>query len=114
MADHDRIWERLENSFGERRWNSIVATWPQFVGAPIDPPGSAPELTLSDLLQQGGVLVNLPTKNELTSVDHPRGEIPYIIFREAVFWLHKACHVLGASEAHVDMGMPTWSISAAY
>jgi hypothetical protein len=47
-------------------------------------------------------------------VPHPRTEIPSLVMREAIFWMHKALHVLGAAEAHIDYGLPTWSLSAAY
>src|SRR5712692_8314285 len=114
MPDHETNWNALEKSFDQRRWSSIRTSWPNFVGKPIDPPGCAPELTLSELLEGGGVMTGTPEKGKLTRVRHPRGEITEIIFREAVFWLHKALHVLGASEAHADMGLQNWSLSAAY
>lgn len=58
--------------------------------------------------------MQVPERGEFTTTPHPRGEVPEIIFREAVFWMHKALHVLGASEMHVDMGLPSWSLSSAY
>ncbi len=114
MTDSERTWDLFEAAFGWRRWPSIRTSWPQFVGGAMQPSGRAPDVTLSGLLEEGGVLMSVPEKGALTSTRHPRGEIPELVFREAVFWLHKALHVLGASEVHVEMGLPTWSLSAAY
>lgn len=58
--------------------------------------------------------MGIPEKRKPTDVSHPRGEVPEIVFREALLWMHKAFHVLGASEMHIDLGLPTWSISSAY
>jgi len=55
-----------------------------------------------------------PTRTKVTTIKAARGEVPATLFREAVYWLHKALHVLGASEAQVSNGLPTWSLSVAY
>src|ERR1700722_15905283 len=114
MADHEKIWRAYEECFNPRRWNAIRASWPRFMGKPIEPPGSPPETTLSELLDQGGLISEVPEKNKITSRKHSRAEVPEIVFREAVYWLHKGLHVLGASETHIDLGLQTWSLSAAY
>ena len=53
-------------------------------------------------------------KGALTVASTLRGEVPELVFREAVYWMHKAVHVLGAAELHVESGLQTWSLSAAY
>ena len=71
-------------------------------------------MTLSEFVGQGGVLMRVPEKSKFTNQLHPCGEVPEIIFQEAVLWMHKALHVLGASEVHIDQGLPSWSMFSAY
>jgi hypothetical protein len=110
----DRVWTNFENSLRPRRWHTLRNSWTDFVPL-IDPPGSCPDVTLSRYLEDTDILIDLiVTRNKLASVKASRGEVPEIIFREAVYWLHKALHVLGASEMQVSTGLPTWSLSVAY
>jgi hypothetical protein len=113
-TEHEKLWNSFEDSFGRRPWKFILSTWPDFAQKPHDASTDNLNETLSDFIGQGGVLMNVPEKGKFSTILHPRGEIPEIIFREAILWMHKALHVLGASEIHVEQGLPSWSISSAY
>jgi hypothetical protein len=110
----DRVWTNFENSFRPRQWKIVRNSWAAFVPL-IDPPGSRPAITLATFLEDSEILVPVSVRrNQLTGLKTSRGEVPEIIFREAVYWLHKALYVLGASETHINTGLPTWSLTVAY
>jgi HEPN domain len=69
--------------------------------------------TISDMISE---LVTEPANRTgiLQTFGFPVGEALHLLFREGVYWLHKALHVLGAAEIDADGGMPTWSLSSAY
>lgn len=113
MAGSDDVWERLEKEIAGRRWNHIKSTWPDFL-TDSHTAGQTPAETLSGLLEGGGILAREPARGVVEVQRNPRGEIPEILLREGIFWLHKALHVLGASETHADLGIQTWSLSSAY
>ncbi len=101
-------------SFHPRRWKAIRNSWVDFIPL-IDPPGSRPKVTLSDFLEETEILAGVSRSlGKVTTVSVPRAEVPEIVFREATYCMHKALYVLGSSESHINMGMPTWSLPAAY
>jgi len=114
-TDKEAAWEKLEGAISVRRWDATQTAWINF-GIPfIDPPGSAPELTLTGFLGENEFFADIALDAIAnTPILVSRGGVPEMIFREEVYWLHKSIHVLGASEAHINLGLPTWSLSAAY
>ena len=114
-SDKEVLWEKLEGSISLRRWDATQAAWINFGIPTIDPPGSAPETTLAGFFEEIELFSDVALDEiQNTPIMVSRGSVPDLVFREAVYWLHKSIHVLGASESHVDLGMPTWSLSAAY
>ena len=113
-VDYERLWYELEGSLVSRRWDAVSASWsgqaPQ-----IEPAGGAPSITLSRYLSESGIFADsLPEKHKLTHVRNSRDEVPSLVLREAIYWLHKAVHVLGACETQVNGGRLTWASSDAY
>ncbi|HSH38933.1 MAG TPA: hypothetical protein VK993_09115 [Chthoniobacterales bacterium] len=114
QVQHERAWQNFERSFNPRRWEPIRNSWADFIPL-IDPPGSRPQVTLSDYVADNEVLVGVEMPvNKLVTRHVPRTEVPELVFREAVYWLHKGLHVLGSCEAEIQKGNPTWSLSSAY
>lgn len=112
--DHKALWNDLEQAVLSRRWDAIRNSWVEII-PPIGTAGVAPNPTLSDFLSSSDLFAEgEPRKGELTQITYPRGEVPELIFREALYWMHKAVHVLGASESSINSGLPTWSLSSAY
>jgi hypothetical protein len=111
-AQFNRLWAQLESTLLQRRWDYLRETWLRHIPI-INPPGAVPQRVLADLTSE---LVTMPAPQlgKLQSFTFPIGEVPELMFREGVYWLHKALHVLGASETHAAKGMPTWSLSSAY
>jgi HEPN domain-containing protein len=111
-AQFNRLWKELEATIVRRRWDYIRGTWLRHLPV-IEPPGRAPDRTLSDFV--GEVVTDISaTGKHIQSLSFPAGDVPTLMFHEGVYWLHKALHVLGAAEKHADTGMPTWSLSSAY
>lgn len=108
----ERLWRNFELSLLDRQWDVIKTSWIAFIPL-IEPPGKPPPTTLSSILE--AIFPDGATeKGTITELLVERAEIPEIAFREAIYWLHKAVHVLGASEKHIEGGLPTWSLSAGY
>jgi hypothetical protein len=108
----DAAWKLFEKSFTSRRWNLIAQACIDHI--PNDPPASLPTLTLTQYLTTEEILVSRPTKSVFTKIDTNLSSVPQIVISEALYWLHKSLHVLGAAEMHIASGLPTWSISSAY
>lgn len=112
--DFDKLWNDLESSLVSRRWDVVCSSWRSHTPK-IDPPGSAPCFTVTRYLDESGLFAELmPKKHGLTHIRNSREEVPSLVLREAIFWLHKAVHVLGVCESQVDLGRLTWSSSDAY
>lgn len=111
----EKLWRAFELLFLERRWDKIRDSWIAFV--PLIEAGGKPppeELLLANALE-ALFPSGAPQKGAVSSLEgFPRAELPEIVLREAIYWLHKATHVLGASEKHIEDGLPTWSLSAGY
>lgn len=111
-AQFNRLWDKVEASIVRRRWDYIRGTWLKHLPI-IAPAGAQPDRTIADLV--GELVPDIPTtNNHVQEFSFPSGEIPALLAREAIYWLHKALHILGAAECHADGGMPTWSLSSAY
>jgi hypothetical protein len=78
----------------------------------IEPPGSQPDSPLSEF--SGFVTVH---QTLTAATPHALMEVPGLretVFREALFMLHKASHVIGCAETQVRRGAKTWPMSEAY
>jgi hypothetical protein len=103
-------FEKKLKRVSQRDWAAIKDLWVGYSGhlnGSGQPPPSLADEILSRLIEPK----NLPLEGER------RFETPLLrdaLLSEAVFGLHRAAHVLGACEVHVDAGILTWSISNAY
>ena len=100
----------IEKQVLECKWTNISERWLNFIPS-IDPPGSAPDASLSDVIDATGIASQMID-------DHPlRIEIEGLreyVFREGVYLLHKASHVIGCAEVQARKGHKTWSLVEAY
>lgn len=103
-------FERKIKRLAHRDWGDIRVKWLGYL-PDFDPPGSPPEEPLSNFMALGEIAQQIPENGEY------RDEIPGLreaIFREGVFLLHKAAHVIGACQIHLEKGMPSWALSGGY
>lgn len=105
----------LENQlirfFPDRRLADISGQWLTYINT-ISPPGSKPSTPLGDFIS-----FDLAVQNLSLRARHTRTVVPglrEIVFHEAIYFLHKASHVIGCSEIHANAGAHTWSLSQAY
>lgn len=94
-----------------RDWGDLRDYWGQSL-LDVDPPGSAPEHTVAELV---GVEQELEECQE--TVPRFVDSIPGVrdcILHEGIFLLHKAVNVLGAAERHADAGIESWALSSGY
>lgn len=112
---NDDAFQRLiQKQILECRWSDISARWLNFLPA-IDPPGSAPDVSLSDFISVSTVAETLSESIEYgTIVRAEAAGLRGYVFREAVYLLHKALHVSGCAENQVKRGYKTWSLADAY
>ncbi len=90
-SEKDTAWEKLEASIVTRRWDAMRTAWIDFGIPTIEPPGSAPDTTLSIFLEDLAPFSGVESPEIVdTVVKISPGEVPDIIFREAVYWLHKS------------------------
>ena len=108
MDDH--FYRQIKKYITHRAWQHIVDDWLNYL-PDLDTAGSAPDIDLDDFY-----LLQSAIKKQ-SSVDSFKDELDKLrayTFHEGLFLLHKATHVVGASEIHAQQGMTTWSISSAY
>lgn len=95
-----------------RRWENIKNEWlnytPQISRVGSHPPNIIEDLpefhiVASDIIANG----NAPQKSDISS-------IRITLLWEAIYMLHKARHVLSATEMHATTGIRSWSLSSAY
>lgn len=109
---NDGEFQRLvDKQILECRWSDISERWLNFLPA-IDPPGSAPDVGLSEFIGFTTVAANISDVSTPIRTEAP-GLREYV-FREAVYLLHKAFHVTGCAENQARQGYKTWSLADAY
>jgi hypothetical protein len=101
----------IEKRILECRWSDISARWLNFLPT-IDPPGSAPDVGLSDVI--GFTTVAATISDYGTPIRVEASGLREYVFREAVYLLHKAFHVTGCAENQARQGYKTWSLADAY
>lgn len=113
----DKEFEKaLEKSIRRRSWPDMAGFWLQDVPE-IDPPGSAPEGSIEEIVSFSGLEEVLqPVKaGEVGGLTY--AEVPGLrkaLLRESIFLLHKAAHVISAAELNATGGRLTWSLSDGY
>ncbi len=109
---NDEAFQRLiKKQILECRWSDIAARWLSFLPA-IDPPGSPPDVGVSDVIGFSTVAATIREYDQTIKEEMP-GLREYV-FREGVYLLHKAFHVTGCAENGVKRGYKTWAINDAY
>lgn len=114
----DNFKRAIKKHIPERSWNNLREKWLDNLPI-IESPGSAPEHDLSDFYLLEEELESrrknglYPGSSFITLKKELKGLRP-LIFREGLFLLHKASHVLGVAELQVRKGILTWSLSNAY
>lgn len=106
---------QIKKYVGLRNWDTICSTWVEYLPT-IDPPGSNPEHTVSEFLENNyGLRIDEVLGDKNRSPHY--FEIPGLrqaIFREGIFLLHKSVHVMSNVENDVERGVITWSLSEGY
>lgn len=110
MANRDEAFDnKIKTLVLDRPWDLISDYWLTSI------PRIDPDLNVGfEALEEFGPLSDLVGAGP---ADVLRQEIPLvrqIVFREAVFLLHKAINVLSLAEMSANRGSPTWSLSTAY
>ena len=108
----DATFQRLiKRQIYECRWSDIAVRWLNFIPS-IDPPGSPPDASLSDVIGLTTLAASIsdfavPVKAEVPGLRE-------YVLREAIYLLHKASHVAGCAEIQARQGYKTWSLANAY
>jgi hypothetical protein len=109
---NDGEFKRLiDKQIIECKWSDLSERWLRFL-PDIDPPGSAPDISLAEVVSFNTVVSKITEFN--TPVRAEAAGIRQYVFREAVYLLHKACHVTGCAETQIKRGYKTWSLVEAY
>src|SRR5262245_27933654 len=111
MKDQD-FQRTVSNIILRKRWEEIKANWISYVKE-ISPPGSAQSQSLSGNLALMPVcdkLIKDPDNFIVEDADFVRE----IIFRDAIFSLHKAANIISNAQNNILKGYKTWSLVNAY
>jgi hypothetical protein len=104
-------FERSVDKIIRRRyWTDVAGFWLNEIPI-IDPPGSAPEVSLGEFVALSGLGNSI---NEEPMVLMELEGFRRAVLREAIFLLHKCAHVISIAEENITTGRLTWSISDAY
>jgi len=79
----------------------------------IFPTGSAPSTLIEDYYQFEEAAQKASKARSGVHRQEIKG-MRQLVLAEAVYFLHKSSHVIGASESHARNGIQTWSLSGAY
>ena len=108
----DEWCERKSKKLCDRDWEKVRENWQAYIptihvaGTPsADEIGEMPNLQVE--LQK-------VASDNLQLLDTPVLGLRQAILHEGIYLLHKAAHVLGAAQVHIDEGMCCWSVSTAY
>ena len=106
-----------------KSWESIKHSLSSLL-SPIIDPGNPPEETIVDFPEFDSMVEEIVKVEEATLHEEktPKYQHYYkasqrmadVTFRSGLFLLHKASHIIGASEEHADKGINTWSLAQAY
>jgi hypothetical protein len=104
-------YERKAEQFVKRSWEQIRDWWLGYV-PPIDIPGIPPAGVIDELESVRRAISEMKK-------EQPKGYPEVIGLREGVLaesicLVHKAAHVLGASQVHFEHGLCSWSLMSAY
>lgn len=103
-------FEKKLGRISSRDWHAVSSAWLRFLPA-IEPPGTPPEDGVADHVALGAAVKATPTTGEHR---WQGAGVRESLFREAVFLLHKARHVVGCGEILANGGRLSWSLSTAY
>jgi hypothetical protein len=95
-----------------RVWQDIRSKWVGYLPT-FEYPGQSPESELYETYD----LADIQKQAKETANNILRTEIKVLrtdILREGIYNLHKANHVCCAANYHIDIGIPTWSVSSIY
>lgn len=111
MMEDGKFNKLIDKQILECRWSDVSTRWLRFLPT-IDPPGSAPDVSLSEVVGFTTAVSTIkeyekPIRTEAVGVRE-------YVFREGVYLLHKGFHVAGYAETQVKQGYKTWSLADAY
>lgn len=101
----------IENHVLARRWSYMAGQWLSYLPI-LGPPGSRPDEPLSEFIGFTQAAPQVEGQQVALFGDVPG--LRQMVFREGLYLLHKALHVLGCAETDASAGFLTWSISEAY
>lgn len=112
-----------------RRWEHMRSKWASHIPY-LDTPGCIPPNTVADVSGLDAIAQKLAADANaeitkcrashytvsptFTPIDEQLTGMYEAVFRESLFLLHKARHVVGAAEFHAQAGLRTWSLADAY
>jgi len=95
----------------QREWKVVRDKWLSYI-PDFDTPGAPPAHQILEFVGLDAIF----KKTQITPGEFKQ-DVPFLrqeVLREAIFFLHKATHVCGAANIHLDNGALSWSISSAY
>jgi len=103
-------FEKQLKRIDHRNWKTIRAEWFQYLPN-IQAPGQHPDHEIAQTVGLDDVVARTPETGEYkTELIGLRAAI----FHEGIFLLHKAFHVSGSAEVHINNGILSWSLSSGY
>lgn len=103
-------FEKKLKRIDHRNWETIRGEWFQYLPN-IQIPGQAPDFEISEIIGLDDIILKIPDDGEYKFELLGLREA---IFHEGIYLLHKAMHVLGSAEVHINNGILSWSLSSGY
>lgn len=103
----DKVVKRID----QRDWENIREKWLSYI-PDYDFPGQSPAHQILEFVGLNSIF-----QKTSASPGEYKTEVPLLrqeILREAIYFIHKATHVCGTANIHLENGVLSWGISSAY